>query len=194
LILHSQKTGSASAVPGNVTPNLIEENPMLTKSALLRAAAVTALVGGIAFASPVYAASATASSSSSAPATASAPKGYMDVETRIKNLHDKLNISADQEDAWTGVAQAMRDDEAATKALVDDRHQNAATMTAIEDLESYQKIVQSHVDGLSKLITAFEPLYNSMSEDQKKNADEVFGRFEGHRGGAAKAASKKTTK
>jgi hypothetical protein len=107
--------------------------------------------------------------------------GAVDVEARIKTLHDKLAITADQEDAFNTVAQAMRDNETSTKALWQGRRDSGATRTAVEDLESYQKITQAHADGAEKLLDAFKPLYDSMTDDQKKNADEVFGRFEGHR-------------
>ena len=47
-------------------------------------------------------------------------------------------------------------------------------MTAVQDLELYQKYAQAHVDGLKNLISSFDALYKSMPDDQKKNADEVF--------------------
>lgn len=175
----------------------------ITTSVLPRALAVTALLGGLAFAAPVYAAVSTGAGStttSAAPSSGTTKhhkhKSMEDmVETRIKTLHDKLGVTPDQETEWSDVAQAMRDNEASIKTLIEDRHQNAKTMTAVQDLESYSKIAQAHADGLTKVASAFEPLYDSMSDDQKKNADEVFGRFEGHRGApAAKSSSKKTGK
>jgi hypothetical protein len=105
------------------------------------------------------------------------------VEERISTLHDKLSITSDQEAAWGDVAQAMRDNEATISGLIQDRHDaSTADRTAIDDLESYQKIAQAHADGLTKVTTAFEKLYNDMSDEQKKNADKVFGTFEGHMG------------
>jgi hypothetical protein len=116
------------------------------------------------------------------------------VEQRIKTLHDKLKITSDQESEWGDVAQAMRDNETALSQLIAERHQNAGTQNAVEDLQSYQKITQAHADGLGKLIPAFETLYNDMSDSQKKNADQVFGQFEGARGAAVKHVSKKSSK
>ncbi len=105
------------------------------------------------------------------------------VEMRIKSLHDKLMITKDQEAAWNDVANAMRDNESKTAALVSERQQNAGTMNAVDDMQSYQKIAQAHADGFAKVIAPFQTLYNSMSDAQKKNADKVFGSFEGHGGG-----------
>lgn len=102
------------------------------------------------------------------------------VEARIKNLHDKLGITADQEDQWKNVADAMRQNEEAIHTLIKDRHENKESMTAVDDLKSYQAIAKEHVDGLDRLIPAFETLYDTMSDAQKANADKVFGKFEGH--------------
>jgi hypothetical protein len=113
------------------------------------------------------------------------------VESRIKTLHAKLKITPDQESDWNDFAQAMRDNEANMSQMIQERHQKGATLSAVDDLQSYQKIAQAHADGMTKLISAFEPLYDSMSDEQKKNADEVFGRFEGHRGAEKASMMKK---
>jgi hypothetical protein len=47
-------------------------------------------------------------------------------------------------------------------------------MTALEDLKSYSEIADAHATGLKKFIPAFEALYASMSEEQRKNADSLF--------------------
>jgi hypothetical protein len=97
------------------------------------------------------------------------------VEARIKRLHDDLKITADQETQWKAVAEAMRDDGKAMQATIAERRQNRATSTAVDDLRSYQKVAETHVQGLQRLIPAFQALYDTMSPDQKKNADTVFG-------------------
>ena len=102
------------------------------------------------------------------------------VEDRISTLHSKLMITPDQESAWSDVASAMRDNEKEIGGLIKDRHEKGMSMTAVEDLQSYQAIAQAHADGLKNVISSFSSLYDSMSDDQKKNADKVFGTFEGH--------------
>jgi len=102
------------------------------------------------------------------------------VEDRIQTLHDKLGITSTQETEWSAVAQAMRDNESAVGQLIQVRHQDPANMTAIDDLQSYENITQAHADGLKKLIVAFQTLYTDMPDHQKKIADEVFSRYEGH--------------
>lgn len=102
------------------------------------------------------------------------------VEERIKHLHAKLGITKDQEPQWNEVAQAMRDSEANVSNLIQQRHQNAGSMNAVDDLESYQEIAQAHADGLKKVNASFKSLYDEMSPEQKKNADSVFDHYEGH--------------
>jgi periplasmic protein CpxP/Spy len=108
-------------------------------------------------------------------------------EMRIKQLHDQLQITPAQETQWGAGAQAMRDDATAMQSVIAKRRQNRSTMTAVDDLRSYQEVTETHVAGLQKLIPAFQALYDSMSADQKKNADTVFGHSRRARGTAKPA-------
>ena len=107
------------------------------------------------------------------------------VEARIKELHTKLKITPAQEELWNNVAQVMRDNAKTMEALIKARSEKASTMTAVDDLKSYSEIAEAHADGLKKFIPAFEPLYASMSDAQKKNADTLF-RHHGHTKSKAK--------
>ncbi|MDR3449429.1 MAG: Spy/CpxP family protein refolding chaperone [Alphaproteobacteria bacterium] len=120
--------------------------------------------------------------------------GMKEVESRIQTLHDKLQITPEQEASWSNVADTMRDNEGALDQLIQERHANPQAMTAIDDLQSYQRITQARADGMQKMVVAFSSLYDQMSDAQKKNADEVFGRFEGHRGGHHHGAKKHHSK
>jgi periplasmic protein CpxP/Spy len=97
------------------------------------------------------------------------------VEQRIAELHTALRITPAQDSKWNDVAQAMRENAAAMDELVAaNRKTPPQNMTAVEDLESYQKFAQAHVDGLKNLISSFRALYAAMPDAQKKIADEVF--------------------
>jgi len=96
------------------------------------------------------------------------------VDTRINNLHARLQITADQEALWQPVAQVMRDNASTMDSLRQSRMANASNMSAIDDLRSYGQVVDAHADGIKKLTSAFEALYNSMSDTQKHNADLIF--------------------
>lgn len=131
----------------------------------VRVVAVAALLASITFAS-VQAVAAKASAEDR-------------VEGRITELHTQLNITPAQEDPWSKVAQVMRDNAKTLDALTQLRVENAKTMTAVEDLKSYGEITAAHAEGIQKLTAVFEVLYNSLSDTQKKEADEAF--RHGHR-------------
>ncbi|HUC62985.1 MAG TPA: Spy/CpxP family protein refolding chaperone [Alphaproteobacteria bacterium] len=112
------------------------------------------------------------------------------VEARINELKARLKITADEEALWNDVAQTMRDNAKTVEDLSRQRYKEARTMTAVEDLQSFQTITQAHADGLKKLVAAFGALYNAMPDAQKKNADAVFRSFEHRPGPRHKAPAK----
>ena len=108
-----------------------------------------------------------------APAATAAPVNSR-VEARIKSLHKALQITAAQEPQWQAVAEVMRGNAATTGALIEERLAKEKTMTAIDNLNSYQAMADAHAAGVKKLLPAFETLYTSLSDAQKKKADALF--------------------
>ena len=96
------------------------------------------------------------------------------VEERISELHSALKITPDQEAQWSKVADSMRDNARAMHDLFEARHNHFASETAVENLKSWGDIAQAHADGNQTLLAAFQPLYDSMPDAQKKIADQVF--------------------
>jgi len=96
------------------------------------------------------------------------------VEARIKDLHAQLRITPAQETQWNAVAQAMRDNAKSMETVISERTQKISTMSAVDDLRSYENLAEAHADGMKKLVTAFAPLYDSLSDSQKKTADTLF--------------------
>ena len=139
----------------------------------VRSLAIVALMGATMLATPLTAALA----QTPAPmkqAAAEATKGET-VEQRITALHAAMKITADQETKWNGVAQAMRENATNMDKLVaSTRTTPPQNMTAVDDLKTYQKFSQAHVDGLKNLIASFTTLYDTMPDAQKKVADKVF--------------------
>jgi hypothetical protein len=109
-----------------------------------------------------------------ATATSATANGQQHVETRIQEMHAKLQITAAQEDLWKAVAQTMRDNQVSIEPLIADREKNAKTATALEDLKSFAEITEAHASGIRKFTAAFEPLYAALSDVQKKDADTLF--------------------
>lgn len=96
------------------------------------------------------------------------------IEQRIARLHDELKITPAQEEAWKSFAQVMRDNTTAMHDRIKKWMQEKDKMTAPESLKAYSDMAQEHVQALTKLMSAFDPLYNAMTPEQKKNADMVF--------------------
>ena len=110
-----------------------------------------------------------------AAATSSKPET---VEQRIQTLKTALQIKPDQESKWDAVAKAMRDNASKMEKLVADKRKlSPDKTTAIDDLKTYQDFAEAHLDGIKHLMSPFKSLYDSMSTDQKKNADQVFERY-----------------
>ncbi len=111
-----------------------------------------------------------------AQATASKASTVDAVEARIKDLHARLKITPAQEDLWKNVTQVMQDNGKTMDALRKARTEKAPTMTAVEDFKTYGEITEVHADGIKKFVPVFSALYDSMSDAQKKNADNIFRR------------------
>ena len=141
--------------------------------------ATAALFSAALLASPLSAAPAAAQAPVPRTAAAKAASSQPDtVEQRITSLHKSLKITTAEEADWTAVAQAMRDNAAAMQKLIEARSADTTQpMTAVDDLDSYQKFAQAHADGVKNLTASFTTLYNAMPDPQKKVADQVFGSF-----------------
>jgi len=138
--------------------------------------ASTFLITGAYAQSPAPTTGASPSAGASTSAMKSDAKRDTEVEKHIKDLHAKLKITPAEESQWTSMAQTMRDNAKEVDMAIDKREAIVNNATAIDNLNAYADIVQAHADSVKKLSTAFSPLYASLSDDQKKVADELFGR------------------
>jgi protein CpxP len=147
--------------------------------AIVALLASTFVIGGAIAQTPDPSASsgASADASSSAMANSDAKRDGA-VEKHITELHASLRITKAEESQWNEVAETMRENVKNLDRAIDKRDANVASATAIDDLNSYADIAQAHANGVKKLANAFSGLYAVMSDDQKKEADEVFS----HRG------------
>ncbi len=142
------------------------------------ASAAVTLLGAVALASPLFAASsespAQPSSQQAMAAPAAKSASNADVEVRIKELHKQLHITAAQKPQWDNLAQVMRDNAESMAKLQKERAADARSMSAVDVLKSYEPVIQAHEDGMKKFVPPFEALYNTMSDAQKKTADSLF--------------------
>jgi hypothetical protein len=102
------------------------------------------------------------------------PAARAAVDERIAQLKTQLAITAAQEPLWSAFAEAMRDNAAATDALFSERAATVASMSAVENMHSYAKVTRAYADNTERLATAFDSLYASLSETQRRAADTLF--------------------
>jgi hypothetical protein len=96
---------------------------------------------------------------------------------RINNyLHERLRITPAQEPLWASLTQVMRDNATALSPLRREQFQARQGGNSIELLSAGERLDVAQLDGLRKFIAAYQALYDSMSDEQKKIADYVFRR------------------
>lgn len=101
-------------------------------------------------------------------------KRNLAVERHIKDLHAKLKITPAEESQWATVAKTMHENAIELDKAIDKREAIVNSATALDNLNAYGDVAQAHADDVKKLAAAFSPLYASMSDDQKKVADDIF--------------------
>ena len=103
---------------------------------------------------------------------------------QLDQLKKQLQITPQQEPQFDAFAQQMRNNAQAMDSATKEQSQNPPK-TAVDDLRVIERLAETQLDGLKKLVPVFQSLYDSLSEQQKKTADQIFGRQQG--GGAAPA-------
>ena len=143
-----------------------------------RSFAIASLTGAVLLAGSAAPTWAQTAESKTPPAAAAATSTKAEtVEQRIVSLKAALKITPDQETKWKAVADSMRQNAGMMEKLVQEKRAKAASMTAVDDLETYQDFTKARLDGLKNLTSAFKSLYDTMTPEQKKNADTVFEKY-----------------
>lgn len=97
------------------------------------------------------------------------------IDGRVAYLKAELKITPAQATQWAAVEKAMRDAAAGRKAM---REQIKADQdkpkTSVERLRAREKFTASRAEQAKTFVAAYEPLYNAMSNEQRKAADELF--------------------
>jgi hypothetical protein len=102
------------------------------------------------------------------------------IDQRIAMLHWSLKITPDEETQWSTVAQVMRTNDAAMRDLIAStkaERRTSTSVSALEELKTYERFNRAHLDGLKDLVASFETLYTAMPDTQKAVADRVFAHF-----------------
>ena len=150
--------------------------PVARSFAIASLTGAALLAGSVA---PTWAQTADSKDSKTPPAPAAATSTKPEtVEQRIVTLKAALKVTPEQEPKWTAVAQAMRDSSVQMEKLVATKRAiPPEKTTAVDDLKTYQEFTEARLDGLKHLTSAFKSLYDTMTPEQKKNADTVFEKY-----------------
>ena len=108
------------------------------------------------------------------------------IEGRIAYVKAELKITDAQAPLWNKVADTMRVNAKAMDSVLAGakRDPNAPEPTAVDRLELRSRMADVRAQGSQQLLAAFKPLYDSLSPDQRKAADELLDRRHfGHRHG-----------
>ena len=96
------------------------------------------------------------------------------VERRIGELRAQLRITPAEQQQWDQFANVMRENARDMDRIFIERAQQLESMTALQNMQSYQQIADAHAQHLQKLVSAFQSLYEAMPDQQKQLADQVF--------------------
>jgi protein CpxP len=129
-----------------------------------------ALLAGPALAQPTT----PAVPATAAPAAPAPAKAHAVVEKRIDMLRTKLKITPDQTKAFDDFAQVMRDAANRMDSLLNTQAKALPTMTAVDHMKAYGAITQARADDMQREIPAFSRLYDTLTPEQKKAADDSF--------------------
>lgn len=96
------------------------------------------------------------------------------VERRITDLHSRLQITPQQSQQWDQFTQVMRDNAREMDQIYRQRAEKLGSMSAVDNMQSYAQIEQQRAQEVQKLVPAFQTLYASLSDQQKRTADQMF--------------------
>jgi hypothetical protein len=147
-----------------------------TKKISLPALGLIAALGGSMSLAALPAANAAAPAD--APATQTARHHRLPsehVDARISYLKTALKVTDAQEAQWDKVATAMRENAKAMDNVVKQaRTGRKGNETALARLQAQTQFATTRAQNAERFLAAFQPLYNSLSDTQKKAADEVM--------------------
>jgi len=99
------------------------------------------------------------------------------IEGRIAFMRAELKITAAQQAQFDRVAEAMRASAKQKDQLFQQVRANRdQPQTAIDKLDRRARFIEVQATAEKSFADAFKPLYQNLSDDQKKSADELFGR------------------
>ena len=97
------------------------------------------------------------------------------VDGRIAFMKAELKIAPAQETQWQQVAAAMRDNASALDQAISNARGQRGTTDAVQRLALREQFAKVRAENDARLLTAFKPLYASLSAEQQQVANELVG-------------------
>jgi hypothetical protein len=110
------------------------------------------------------------------------------IEGRLAFLKTELKITDAQSKQWDAVADLMRQQDKARRDRFEQMRAQRASVqpgtaptrpNALEELQRNQAMAEQRAADLKQFVVVFQPLYSSLSDEQKKTADQLFARGPG---------------
>jgi periplasmic protein CpxP/Spy len=95
------------------------------------------------------------------------------VDGRIAFLKAELKIAPAQETQWQDVATAMRQNANALDQAISNAREQRGTMDAVQRLTMREQFAKVRAENDARLLTAFKPLYASLTPEQQHVANEL---------------------
>jgi periplasmic protein CpxP/Spy len=99
--------------------------------------------------------------------------GNQEVERQITDLRRKLSITSAQQAQFDALAQAMRQNAEAISTLAQQEQPNGKP-NAVEAVRAAGRFAEAEAEGLKRLLPPLQALYESLADQQKRTADQVF--------------------
>jgi hypothetical protein len=95
------------------------------------------------------------------------------VEAQLGDIKKRLNITAAQQPQFDQFAAVVKQNAQAMDALMQQTAQGAEK-SAVEGLRTAANFAQTEADNLKRLVPVLEGLYASLTDQQKRTADQLF--------------------
>jgi len=147
---------------------------LLLAAALLAGAAAAGLAPAFAETAPAPATSAAVQNRPHQHAKAWMMPGQL-IEGRLAFLKTELKITPAQEAQWQQYASVMRQNtKSLDQAIANARQHQGTAMNAVERLENCEQFAKVRAENEARLLTAFKPLYPSLSPEQQQVANALM--------------------
>ena len=109
-----------------------------------------------------------------ASAAAAAQKRNAFVERRIEQLRTEIKITPDEQKSFDDFASVMRQNASQINSATEHGTALPVTATAVERMQAYSDVAQTHAQNMQQLTSAFTTFYNTLTPQQKKVVDTSF--------------------